>query len=137
MNIPCCILALVGVQAFLHLSNPHQDNPVKLLQLDWFGYVVFGGALTSFLLGIASGGIDHPWSSPAIIVPIILGICGLVLFALIEIYAAKDLKTVSFAVFANRTARIAMFDSFAGGFVNGSCVYYLAIYVRSTLLWET
>lgn len=89
INIPLSVFAILAVQLFLHLSRARKSLKESLMAVDWLGITIFAGSVTSFLVGVSSGGVSHPWSSAPIIVPIVIGICGLVAFALVEIYVSR------------------------------------------------
>ena len=46
----------------------------QFLELDWIGFILYTGGLTSFLLGLSWGGNPgHPWNSASVVAPIIIG----------------------------------------------------------------
>lgn len=54
----------------------HPNGKTRLQQfkeLDFVGLILFGGGLTSFLLGISWGGAPYPWASAHVLAPLILG----------------------------------------------------------------
>jgi len=125
------VITTVGVVAFLRLERPNQDNPVKLRQIDWLGYIVFSGSLSSFLFSLVSGGVVHPWQSAAIVTPLVIGVCGLAVFVATELFIPMRFKAVEFGVFTSRTTNIAMLDAFAFGFMFFALAFYLPVYVRT------
>lgn len=54
----------------------------QLAELDYGGITLFVGGLVSLVLGLSWGGGLHPWSSPSVIAPLVVGFCTLVAFAL-------------------------------------------------------
>jgi hypothetical protein len=61
----------------------------KLMEIDWFGEVLFMGCLTSFLVAISWDGVQFPWNSFQTIIPLILGLVGVGLAFMWEWYGAK------------------------------------------------
>jgi hypothetical protein len=120
---------------FLHLSLDTGSFLSKFWKLDWIGIFTFSASLSSLLVGIAAGGTSRPWSSAAVIVPIVLGVCGLIGFVCIEKWVAT-LPILTLEVFQNNTAKIAMIDAFAVGFALGVATYYLIVYVSFQLCPE-
>lgn len=56
--------------------NLHTDGKTRLQQvkeLDFVGLLLFGGGLTTFLLGVSWGGNPYPWRSGQVIAPLIIG----------------------------------------------------------------
>ncbi len=45
----------------------------QVKELDFVGLILFGGGLTSFLLGVSWGNNPHPWRSVNVLVPLLLG----------------------------------------------------------------
>ncbi len=62
------------------------------------GNIIFVGSSTSTALALTWGGLTHPWSSVATLVPLIIGICGLAFFLFYEEYVATN-PIVSHATF--------------------------------------
>jgi len=75
---------------------------------------VFVAATTSLVLGISWGGVEYGWSSYNVLVPLILGIAGVVVFIWIEKRFVK-FPTVPFDILTFRTS----VSGFAGTFVHG------------------
>jgi hypothetical protein len=70
------------------------------------------GATTATLLGATWGGSPYPWSSYRVLVPLIIGIAGLVAFFVYEAKLATY-PVVPFALMNNRTS----ISGFLQGFV--------------------
>ncbi len=72
-------LALVLVTMFywppgffgLHPEGKSRIQQVK--ELDFIGLLLFGGGLTSFLLGLSFGNNPRPWESAQTLVPVVIG----------------------------------------------------------------
>ena len=48
------------------------------------------GSTTAFVIGLTWGGVTHPWSSASVLVPLIVGAVGLVVFVAYEAIFAKE-----------------------------------------------
>lgn len=62
----------------------------KLSAVDWTGSTLMIASSTSFLVGLSWGGNKYPWRSPAVLVPTIIGLAGIVLTVLYEKRYAKN-----------------------------------------------
>ena len=74
----------------------------KLLRIDYVGSLLTIASSVLLLLGLTWGGVTHPWSSAAVLVPLVLGV---VLFALFLVWEGKfaKLPLVPIRVLRNRT----------------------------------
>lgn len=72
-------LALVLITVFYWPPNfvgLHPEGKSRFAQfkeLDFVGLLLFGGGLTSFLLGISFGGNPYPWRSAIVVAPTVIG----------------------------------------------------------------
>jgi hypothetical protein len=121
---------MVGIQFSLNLHLDTYTVKERLTKLDWIGTFIFAGSMSSLLIGVTSGGTSHPWGSVNIIAPIVVGVCGLVVFVFIEKLLAK-VPVVPLEVFQNRTSTIALLVSFAMGFSSSIAIYYMIVYVSA------
>ncbi|KAK5047700.1 hypothetical protein LTR84_006365 [Exophiala bonariae] len=76
---------------FVELHPEGKTRFGQFKELDFVGLLLFGGGLTSFLLGISFGGNPYPWRSAIVVAPTVIGgIAFLVAFPLWEIHAPKN-----------------------------------------------
>jgi hypothetical protein len=62
----------------------------KLSAVDWTGSTLMIASSTSFLVGLSWGGNKYPWRSPAVLVPTIVGLAGIVSTVFYEKRYAKN-----------------------------------------------
>lgn len=74
INFPLSVCA----GALLFTSVKFQRGNTQLRNLDWVGQVLFVASLSIFLIGLSWGGIQYPWGSYQTLVPLCLGVCGVV-----------------------------------------------------------
>ncbi|EJU01313.1 iron permease [Dacryopinax primogenitus] len=134
MNLPLCAGAAGMVAWFLRLKRPPGSWKRKLRQVDWIGNTIIIGAAASAILALTQGGIDHPWSSYQIIVPLVIGLVGVVFFLIYEAFLMRGEPMVPLSLISNRTS----LSGFAGAFVHGLVsilhVYYLPVFFQSCML---
>jgi hypothetical protein len=70
-------LILVGIfywpPGFVGLHPEGKSRLQQFKELDFVGLILFGGGLTSFLLGVSWGNNPYPWRSVTVLVPLLLG----------------------------------------------------------------
>ena len=71
-----------------------------------------------------------PWSSFRTLVPLILGVCGLILFVMLETYVAKT-PLIPLRIFSNRTAAVNYIGTLVHGMVLWCLLYYLPLYYEA------
>ncbi|KAK8101844.1 major facilitator superfamily transporter [Apiospora kogelbergensis] len=87
---PFCAFGLIAVPTLLTLAPRTATMAEKLARVDWIGSALFTGSATSFLVAISWGGSQHPWDSVATLVPLCIGLAGLVGTYVWEAYFAKE-----------------------------------------------
>ncbi|PMD33262.1 MFS general substrate transporter [Hyaloscypha variabilis F] len=131
INLPIIGIGYVMVALFLKLQHTKSAPFVEQLKrIDWFGSVLFIASTTSVLIPISWGGVIYTWASWRTLVPLILGIAGLVAFAPYELYVAKE-PMVRFSIFNNWSSRLVYFQTFIHGLILWSLLYYLPIYYEA------
>jgi MFS family permease len=135
INLPVCIICIIGLTFSLRLNMEASSLSSKLARIDYLGIFVFAGAATSFLLGLTMGGTQHPWVSPAVIAPLVCGIVGFGMFAIIEWKFAQE-PMMPMRIFRDRTSNAAMLSAFFHGLSFWALAYYLIIFCTSPLRWS-
>ncbi|KZT60036.1 MFS general substrate transporter [Calocera cornea HHB12733] len=134
MNLPLCAGAGGMVWWCLRLKRPPGSWRGKLQRVDWIGNAIVIGATTSSAIALVQGGIDHPWSSSQIVIPLIIGLLGIVLFLVYEAFFAVGERMVPLNLLTNRTTLSGFVGTFVHGLVSLLFVYYLPVYFQSTML---
>ena len=98
--------------------------------MDWIGSVLFIGSTTSFLIPITWGGVSYAWDSWRTLVPLIIGLVGLVFFVVYEERFAKE-PLIRMDVFKNRTAAASYFETTIHGMILWCILYYLPLYYET------
>ncbi|OQV04625.1 hypothetical protein CLAIMM_09480 [Cladophialophora immunda] len=90
----CLILAGIFYwpPGFIGLHPEGKSRLQQFKELDFVGLILFGGGLTSFLLGVSWGNNPYPWRSVTVLVPLLLGaLTVMVAFPLWEIFSSDDI----------------------------------------------
>jgi MFS family permease len=120
INYPFCGIGFIVAIFFVHLDATSKLTfQEKLKRVDWLGAMLFIGSMTSLLIGISWGGIQHPWDSAATLAPIIAGLVGIALFFLWQVYR-KEHTLLPLAVFGSWSAIAAFYNSLINGLLVSS-----------------
>ena len=93
------------IPLFLNLNHRTTSFVEKLKRVDWVGSVLFVASMMSLLIPITWGGVMYPWDHWRTLVPLVLGVVGLVGFVLYEKFVAKE-PLIRLGVFSTRTALV-------------------------------
>lgn len=111
LNIPIGGVGLAFLLIFMRvntgLTQGHSEGRPKLLRLDYFGSLIFVPSTIPVLLGLVMGGVQFPWSSYHIIVPLVLGVVGWAAFQIQQSFSSKPI--VPARLFKNRTSVVGVF----------------------------
>jgi len=102
INLPVGILALAGVSAFLHESEKDRAR-----RFDFFGFVLLGLAIGSLQLGLDRGQSLDWFSSPLIVLSMVLAVLALFMFV-VHIFTAEK-AFIEPALFADRNYATGLF----------------------------
>ncbi|ORY58731.1 major facilitator superfamily transporter [Pseudomassariella vexata] len=130
LNFPFCAFGLVVVPTLLTMRPRVETTRQKLGRVDWVGGLLFTASLTVFLFAISSGGIQYDWNSAPILVPLVLGVCGLVATGVWEEHGAME-PMLKRSLFHNWSSIIAYLGGFAQGLVMYGQLYYIAFFFVS------
>ncbi|KAI4137691.1 MAG: hypothetical protein L6R39_007150 [Caloplaca ligustica] len=127
INLPICGIGLVAVIVFLNLNRLPGSFLHKFVSFDWVGAILLMASATPLLMSISWGNVMFPWSSWRTIVPLVLGLAGLVAFVVYEGTVPRE-PIVRLAIFKQRTALVSYIGTFIHGIVLWSLLYYLPLY---------
>ncbi|KAF4472361.1 multidrug transporter [Fusarium albosuccineum] len=132
INLPFCAIAYIAIPVTMRIKRK-EDTTVntKLKEFDWIGTIIFVGALTSFLIPLSWGGIMYDWGSPRTVIPLILGILGLVGFGFHINFCRKYSRCDPLlrpSLFTSLTSLSAYFATIIHGIIVWCLVYYVPLY---------
>jgi hypothetical protein len=84
INLPLGAITLIISIFLLHIPRPKGSLLQKLKRIDYVGTVVVVGSTIALLLPLNWGGSEYPWNSPIIIVLLIVGFVGYIIFGFVE-----------------------------------------------------
>jgi MFS family permease len=117
INYPFCGIGFVVAILFVRLNAVSELTVAqKLRRVDWVGAALFIGSMTSFLVGISWGGVEHPWNSAATLAPILVGLLGGAVFFAWQLYK-KEHTLLPMSIFNNWSALAAFYGALINGLV--------------------
>lgn len=130
LNLPLTGLAAILVLAFLKLRTPSGSFTEKFARMDWIGNALVVSSTSATIIGLTWGGVKFPWSSAHVLVPLILGICGLGVFLFYEATFAKE-PMIPFTLISNRTSLSGYIQTFIGPILMIAATYFLPAYYQA------
>ncbi len=88
LNFPFCGIGFLTVPLVMRLHVKRAPLKERLLYVDWIGAFLFISSTCILLIGLTWGGSEYPWSSWRTLVPIIIGLAGIVATVMWERYGA-------------------------------------------------
>jgi MFS family permease len=130
INFPFCAIGLAIIPFTVKLFAERPSVKERLMRMDWVGMFLFISSTTSFLIGITWGGVQYEWYSWQTLVPLFLGLVGLYLTCMWEIFVAPK-PFLRFSLFNNRSANAAYVGSLLQGLLLFCTLYYIPIYFEA------
>jgi hypothetical protein len=135
IGLPVAGIALVLLVLFLRVEYQKDSTTVKKLKrLDYFGNAILVLSMVSILIALTYGGTLRPWSSWRTVLPIILGLVGMIVFHGYEATGWQKEPVMPSRLFNNRTSIIAFILVFFHGMILYWVTYFLPVYFQGVLL---
>ncbi|KAJ5852271.1 efflux pump fus6 [Penicillium soppii] len=142
INLPLSAASIILLVLFLRVSHPRGSGTIlhQLLRIDYIGNAILTATVVSVLLALSWAGIDYPWSSWRILVPLILGLAGLFLFYAHQRSRFCREPSIPIQLFSSATAVCALWIAFIQSVLLYWVGYFLPIYfqaIRSSTATES
>ncbi|KAJ5110594.1 MFS general substrate transporter [Penicillium argentinense] len=134
LNLPIGGTALVCLFFFLHVNYQREPWQQKLKRIDYVGNALLMTSIVSILLALTWGGTTYAWSNWRIIICLVLGFVGMIVFHLYEAspWCAEPMMPPH--IFGNRTSFAALIVSFLHNMLTFWVVYFIPVYFQSVKL---
>ncbi|KAG9239335.1 major facilitator superfamily domain-containing protein [Amylocarpus encephaloides] len=133
INLPVVGVALVFVILFLRVNHKREGTILqRISRVDFLGNVILVSSVVSILIPLTWGGTTYAWSSWRILVPLIIGFFGLVLFGLHQAYVARE-PTTPLRIFANQACLLGYILTFLNGIILNWLNFFLPVYFQVLL----
>jgi MFS family permease len=130
LNFPFIAIAFVGIPVCLKLTFRQTSMWAKVKRFDWAGSGLFVASLTSFLVPLTWGGIMYDWSSYHTLVPMLVGVVGLITFFLWQKFFSPE-PLIRGSIFLTSTAKVGYLGTFLHGILTWSMLYYQPLYYEA------
>ncbi|KAI0687844.1 Mfs1.2 [Cerioporus squamosus] len=131
LNLPICGVTIPMVLVFLKLPTPPGTWREKMARIDYIGNFLVISSTASIVIGLTWGGVVYAWSSVHVLVPLILGLCGLAGFLVYEAKWARN-PIVPILLLQNRTSISGwLYQNFVNTMISMTLVYYVPVYFQS------
>ncbi|QRW06527.1 major facilitator superfamily transporter [Ceratobasidium sp. AG-Ba] len=131
MNLPVAGVAMALVLVFLRLSTPKEPFRQKIARIDWIGNFLVIGSTAATVIALTWAGARYSWNSYQVLVPLIVGIAGLMGALAYEFTFAVE-PIVPRELLANRTSLSGYLGTFFHGIIMTAVVYYLPVYFQAS-----
>ena len=133
LNLPICGLVIFMMIFSVRLRHRTAASwTTSLARVDWIGSILFVTSLCSLLVGLIFGGTDakFAWDSWRVILPIVLGVVGWIVFHIYETTSFCKEPTIPSILFSNRTSIIGFFLVFDASILMQWVAFFLPIYFQ-------
>ncbi|KAI1504750.1 major facilitator superfamily transporter [Biscogniauxia marginata] len=127
---PFCGFGLIAIPYLLTLKPKKATVREKFSRIDWVGGALFTGSATSFLIAISWAGSQYAWDSAQTLVPLIIGVAGLVFTVVYESNWAKQ-PFLRRSLYHDMTSTSTYVAGCIQGLVMYGLLYYTPFYFMS------
>ncbi|KAH9962046.1 major facilitator superfamily domain-containing protein [Russula compacta] len=127
LNLPICAFNATLVVLLMRLKTPPATLREKLSKMDFIGNLLVIGSTTSVVIGLTWGGVQYPWSSAHVLSPLIVGLIGLVVFAIYETYLCKP-PIVPIVLRMDWTGASGYLQQFAAALILATLSYWYPVF---------
>ena len=135
LNLPAVVIVMIGNWFFLTLKTEKSPIKEKLKRVDAIGIIIFLISFICLLFSITAGGVIDPWTSPKVLVPLIVAVLGLIAFWFFEDRVPNE-PMIPPRVFKERTALAGYIGTWAHGTILWGFIYYALLWVHSLPLFN-
>ena len=136
LNIPICVIGVLVMVLLLKVN--YNRSPTwrhALSRIDYLGALIFIPSTISISYTLITGGIQEPWSSWRVLLPLILGIAGWVLYHIQQATPSIcPLPSTPPHLFTNRTSATGFVLIFLSSIVIYTISFFMPIYFQAVKL---
>ncbi|EAU87380.2 MFS multidrug transporter [Coprinopsis cinerea okayama7 len=129
-NLPVCGVSFVLVMFFMALPTPKGTLKEKFFAMDWIGNILVIASSSALVIALTWGGGRYPWNTAQVLVPLILGVLGLIAWWFYEVKYSSH-PTVAPELLGNRTSVSGYLQVFFNSLGVVAWVYYMPVYFQA------
>ena len=131
INLPIAGVSLIALTVFLQMQRPPTGTiHDQLTRFDWGGSALMTLSVTAVVLSLSWGGSKYPWTSWRTLVPLVLGLAGLLAFLAYQAAPWLREPTMPLRFFKNRTSATVFAISFIHSILLFWICYFLPVYFQ-------
>ncbi|KAF9874427.1 hypothetical protein CkaCkLH20_07990 [Colletotrichum karsti] len=135
INLPVGGLSMVLLYLFLHVKWDRTSTfREKIRRIDFIGNSILIASTVSVLIALTWAGSVHPWSSYHVLLPLILGLLGLIGFCLFERSGLAPEPVMPLRLFGNRTSAVVYGTTFLNSAMLYWAFFFLPLYFQAVKL---
>lgn len=131
LNLPITAVAMVLVVLFLNVKTPRGSFREKVRRMDWIGIALVIGSSSALVIALTWGGVQHPWGSTTIVVPLVVGLVGIGIFLAYEAKFARE-PLVPIWLLSNRTSFSGYVQTFVSPLLTFSILYFAPAFYQAS-----
>ncbi|KAL4995182.1 major facilitator superfamily domain-containing protein [Aspergillus recurvatus] len=135
INLPLCGVSLLLLVLFLRVAHPPRPPNTTIWhqfqRVDLLGNTILTLAVVAILLALTWAGTAYAWSSWRVLVPLMLGLAGLVLFYAHQASRFCPEPSIPLQLFSSVTALCALWISFLQNLLLYWIGYFLPVYFQA------
>ncbi|KAL4781012.1 major facilitator superfamily domain-containing protein [Aspergillus varians] len=135
INLPLCGVSLFLLVVFLRVTHPPRPPNTTVWQqfqrVDVAGNTILTLAVVAILLALTWAGTAYAWSSWRVLVPLTLGLAGLIFFPIHQASRFCPEPSIPIQLFSSATALCALWISFLQNLLLYWIGYFLPIYFQA------
>ncbi|KAJ4397737.1 hypothetical protein N0V93_001972 [Gnomoniopsis smithogilvyi] len=134
INLPVGGVALVVLFLFLRVSSAKEMTLLqKMKRIDFVGNAMIMASSVAILYALTYGGSLYSWSNARVVVPLVLGLVGLVLFLFFEGSNWVREPVTPVRLFTHRTGAIVGINTFLNSALLYWAMFFLPVYFQAVL----
>ncbi|EJU06531.1 iron permease [Dacryopinax primogenitus] len=130
INLPLTFIAICLVLAFLKLKVPSGSIMQKLRRIDWLGNALIAVSTCAATIALTRGGVEASWTAAQTLVPLILGLLGIIVFFVVEATCVAE-PTIPFDLLSNRTSVAGFLTTFFHSVVATAIIFYMPVFFQA------
>ncbi|KAI2621841.1 major facilitator superfamily domain-containing protein [Hypoxylon sp. NC1633] len=137
INLPIGGTSLVLMFLFLHVNfDKEMSFSQKIKRIDFIGNALLMASTIAILYSLTNAGTVYPWSSWHTLVPLIIGLSGLFVFAGYEAGGFSQEPVMPVRLFTHRTSMIVLVNTFLNSTLYFWFFYFLPLYFQAVALYS-
>ncbi|KAH5740175.1 hypothetical protein HBI18_048600 [Parastagonospora nodorum] len=133
LNIPISVFGFIIMILLLKVNHVQSASWAQALaKIDYLGALIFIPSCIAIFYALITGGVQHPWSSWRVILPLVLGIVGWAVYHVQQAHCANPSTPPH--LFTNRTSATGFALVFLSSLAMYTISFFLPIYFQAVKL---